>query len=59
LLRYDNLASAVRKILRGYRREETARFLAFRSHWRFAAEFCTPGDGHEKGGIEGTAVIPA
>ena len=29
------------------------RFLAFRSHWRFAAEFCTPGEGHEKGGIEG------
>ena len=53
LLRYDNLASAVRKILRGYRREETVRFLAFRSHWRFAAEFCTPGEGHEKGGIEG------
>ena len=39
LLRYDNLASAVRKILRGYRREETVRFLALRSHWRFAAEF--------------------
>ena len=53
LLRYDNLASAVRKILRGHRREETVRFLAFRSHWRFAAEFCTPGEGHEKGGIEG------
>ena len=53
LLRYDNLASAVRKILRGYRREETARFVAFRSHWRFAAEFCTPGEGHEKGGVEG------
>jgi transposase len=53
LLRYDNLASAVRKILRGYRREETVRFMAFRSHWRFAAEFCTPGEGHEKGGIEG------
>jgi hypothetical protein len=35
LLRYDNLASAVRKILRGYRREETVRFMAFRSHWRF------------------------
>jgi transposase len=55
LLRYDNLASAVRKILRGYRREETVRFMAFRSHWRFAAEFCTPGEGHEKGGIEGEA----
>jgi hypothetical protein len=53
LLRYDNLASAVRKILRGYRREETVRFMAFRSHWRFAAEFRTPGEGHEKGGIEG------
>jgi hypothetical protein len=51
-LRYD-MASAVRKILRGYRREETVRFMAFRSHWRFAAEFCTPGEGHEKGGIEG------
>jgi hypothetical protein len=27
--------------------------MAFRSHWRFAAEFCTPGEGHEKGGVEG------
>lgn len=52
-LRYDNLGSAVQKILRGYQREETARFVAFRSHWRFAAEFCTPGEGHEKGGVEG------
>jgi transposase len=53
LLRYDNLASAVRKVLRGHRREETTRFMAFRSHWRFTAEFCTPGEGHEKGGVEG------
>lgn len=52
-LRYDNLASAVKKILRGFRREETARFIAFRSHWGFASEFCTPGAGHEKGGVEG------
>src|ERR1700733_2100184 len=52
-LRYDNLTSAVKKILRGYRREETARFIAFRSHWRFESEFCTPGEGHEKGGVEG------
>jgi transposase len=56
MLRYDNLASAVRKILRGYRREETVRFVAFRSHWRFAAEFCTPGEGHEKGGVEAWAA---
>jgi transposase len=52
-LRYDNLSAAVRKILRGYRREETARFVAFRSHWGFEASFCTPGEGHEKGGVEG------
>jgi transposase len=54
-LRYDNLGSAVKKILRGHRREETARFVAFRSHWGFHAEFCTPGEGHEKGGVEGEA----
>ena len=52
-VRYDNLKRAVKKILRGYRREETARFIAFRSHWGFAAEFCNPGRGHEKGGVEG------
>jgi transposase len=51
-LRYDNLTSAVKKILRGYQREQTARFIAFRSHWRFESEFCTPGEGHEKGGVE-------
>ena len=55
LLRYDNLKSAVKKILRGFRREETARFIAFRSHWRFQSEFCTPAEPHEKGGIEGEA----
>ena len=51
-IRYDNLTSAVKRIVRGFRREETARFHAFRSHWRFASEFCTPGEGHEKGGAE-------
>jgi transposase len=53
VLRFDNLSSAVKKILRGYQREETTRFIAFRSHWGFQAEFCTPGEGHEKGGVEG------
>lgn len=50
--RYDNLSAAVKRVLRGSRREETARFVAFRSHWRFEAEFCTPAEGHEKGGVE-------
>jgi transposase len=54
-LRYDNLSAAVKKIVRGSRREETARFVAFRSHWRFASEFCTPAEAHEKGGVEGEA----
>ena len=49
------LTSAVKKILRGYLREETTRFVAFRSHWRFESEFCTPAEAHEKGGVEGEA----
>ena len=49
LLRYDNLRAAVKKILRGFRREETARFIAFRSHWRFPANFARPTKPHEKG----------
>jgi transposase len=54
-LRYDNLRAAVKKILRGYRREQTTRFIAFRSHWRFASEFCTPFEAHEKCVVEGEA----
>jgi len=53
VLRYDNLKSAVKKILRGHQREETARFIAFRSHWGYESEFCNPASGHEKGGVEG------
>lgn len=55
LLRYDNLKSAVKKILRGQQREQATRFIAFRSHWRFESDFCTPAEPHEKGGIEGEA----
>ncbi|MGI5837738.1 MAG: IS21 family transposase [Chloroflexota bacterium] len=51
-LRYDNLPSAVKRTLRGFRREETSRFVAFRSHWHFESEFCNPGEAHEKGGVE-------
>ena len=51
--RYDNLTSAVKKILRGHQRQDTTRFIAFRSHWQFEASFCTPAQGHEKGGVEG------
>jgi transposase len=52
-LRYDNLKSALKKILRGHQREETERLIAFRSHWGFQTEFCNPARGNEKGGVEG------
>ena len=51
-MRYDNLSLAVTKILRGYQREQTERFVAFRSHWGFDSEFCNPSRGNEKGGVE-------
>jgi len=52
-LRYDNMASLVKKILRGYQRIETDRIIAFRSHWGFQSEYCNPASGNEKGGVEG------
>ena len=53
VLRFDNLKHAVKRILQGKRREETTRFVAFRSHYLFDAEFCQPARGNEKGGVEG------
>jgi len=54
-VRFDNLTSAVKRVLRGRRRVETDRFVALRSHYLFASEFTTPGlqGAHEKGGVEG------
>ena len=54
-IRYDNLKSAVAQVLKGRGREESVRWLAFRSHFGFDAFYCQPGrDGsHEKGGVEG------
>ncbi len=53
LLRYDNLPLAVRKILKGRQRLQTRLFYAFQAHWGYRAEYCNPGEGHEKGGVEG------
>lgn len=53
MLRYDNMSSLVKKILRGYQRIETDRIIAFRSHWGFESQYCNPASGHEKGGVEG------
>jgi len=49
---YDNLKTAVHRVLEGRNREEQAAFAAFRSHYLFESRYCTPGQGHEKGGVE-------
>lgn len=51
-LSYDNLRAAVLRVFKGRARTEQRRFIAFRSHHLFEAHFCTPGEGHEKGGVE-------
>ena len=54
-VRYDNLRSAVAKVLKGRRRVESDRFVALRSHYLFESEFTRRGKegAHEKGGVEG------
>ena len=49
---YDNLKTAVREILTGHTRREQDAFVQLRSHYLYASHFCTPGKGHEKGGVE-------
>jgi len=49
---YDNLKAAVLRILTGRNRQEQQAFQVFRSHYLFESRFCTPGQGHEKGGVE-------
>ena len=49
---YDNLRAAVQKVLEGHTRQEQLAFIALRSHYLFESYFCTPGQGHEKGGVE-------
>jgi transposase len=51
-LTYDNLTTAVQKILKGKNRQEQEHFITFRGHYLFESHFCTPGQAHEKGGVE-------
>lgn len=50
---YDNLAAAVKRILRLNERELTDRFRALVSHFLFEPCFARPRQGHDKGGVEG------
>ncbi|MET3902544.1 IS21 family transposase [Paenarthrobacter sp. 4246] len=56
-IRYDNLTSAVTKVVYGAGRQrvENERWVLFKSHFGFDAFYCEPGIGgaHKKGGIEG------
>ena len=54
-VRYDNLGSAVKKVLKGRRRVESDRFVSMRSHYLYESIFTTVGlqGAHEKGGVEG------
>ena len=53
--RYDNLKAAAKKTLKGRRRVENERFVAFRSHYLYESWFTLVGleGAHEKGGVEG------
>lgn len=55
IMRFDNLRLAVARVIRGQRRVEQDRFVAFRSHYLFEASFTSLGieGAHEKGGVEG------
>ena len=49
---YDNLSAAVRRV-QFPRRRLSERFAALASHYAFEPGFARPGEGHDKGGVEG------
>lgn len=51
---FDNLKSAVLKILQGRDRLEQESFMALQAHYVFKAEFCNVRSGNEKGRVEGS-----
>jgi len=53
VLVYDNLTTAVLKVMRGKDRQEQEAFSKFKAYYSFEARFCNPDSGHEKGGVEG------
>ncbi len=53
ILIYDNLTTAVRKVLQGKKRRLQETYDKFRAYYNFEPRFCNPAAGHEKGGVEG------
>lgn len=52
LVRCDNMSTAVAQVLEGTERVLSDGFHRFMLHHRFAAEFCNPRKGNEKGSVE-------
>lgn len=52
---YDNLKTAVKKVLEGTKRTEQEAFTALRYHYAFAADSCNVRQAHEKGRVENGA----
>ena len=53
VLIYDNLTTAVQKVFMGRKRILQKEFKKFKADYNFTSRFCNPGQGHEKGGVEG------
>lgn len=51
-IKADNMTTAVAHVLKGGNRELTDGFTRFMLHHRFAADFCNPAAGNEKGNVE-------
>jgi hypothetical protein len=53
VLIYDNLTTAVQKVMRGRKRVEQESYSKFKAYYSFESRFCNPASGNEKGGVEG------
>lgn len=54
---YDNLKTAVKKVLQGSNREEQEHFMSLRTHYLYESTFCRPAKGNEKGGVENAGKL--
>jgi len=54
---YDNLKSAVKKLLKGHHRNLQERFVMFCSRYLYEPEFCNPASGNEKGRVENNMKV--
>jgi transposase len=49
---YENLKTAVKKVLIGSERQEQGSFIVFSSHYLFESHYCSPAADNEKGRVE-------